>query len=138
MPHKDKEKRNAYAKEYRAKNKEKEKARIKEYRAKNKEKEALKKKEWYQKNKERIKSYKKQYYSENRDKSRIRKWKSQGIIDGDFPLLNEVFEKETHCWICCVEYSKTRRKCVDHDHSIKDQPNVRYICCHSCNSNVVG
>ena len=25
-------------------------------------------------------------------------------------------------------------RCVDHDHAINDRPNVRMICCNSCNS----
>jgi len=164
MPHKDKEERKAYAKEYRAKNKEriraeqkeyndknrerrkeyyqKNKERIdakeKEYRAKNKEKRKAYEKEYYAKNKEKYKAYGKQYKAKNKDKSRIKHWKYQGIIDGDFPLLNEVFEQQTHCWICGVEYSKTRIKCLDHDWEITDDSNPRYICCHYCNINVVG
>jgi len=123
MPRKDKEERKAYDKEYSAKNKEKRKAQRKEY---------------YQKNKEKIALTKKEHRANNPDKYRIKEWKYQGIIDDDFPLLEKVFDKETHCWICLEEYSKTRIKCLEHDHSIKDEPNVRYICCHKCNLFVVG
>ena len=94
--------------------------------------------ERYLKNKERILAISKIWKDNNRDKRRIEKWNSRGVIDGDFPLLHYVYEKETHCWICLEEYSKSRIKCLDHDHSIKDQPNVRYICCHICNTKVVG
>jgi len=108
MPHKDKEERIAYYKEYYQKNIEKEKARCKKY------------------------------YDNNPDKFRIRNWKDQGIIDGDFDLLNEVFKEQTHCWICLEEYIGTRIKCLDHDWSIKDDSNPRYICCNVCNLHVVG
>ena len=109
----------AYNKEYRDKNKEK----FKEYRAKTKEK---------------IKAINKEYYQKNRDKFRIHQWKRRGIIDGDFELLNQVFEKETHCWICWEKYDKTRIKSLDHDWEIKDNSNPRYICCNVCNVFVVG
>jgi len=122
MP-KTKEEKNAYYREYYQKNKEKEKEYQNEYRAKNREILAEKSK---------------QYYANNRDKYRIRNWKRQGIIDGDFPSLNEVFKKETHCWICWEKYSKTRIKSLDHDWEIKDDSNPRYICCHVCNTFVVG
>jgi len=119
MPHKDKEERIAYYKEYYQKNKEK-------------------RKEYYQKNIEKEKARCKKYYDNNPDKFRIRNWKDQGIIDGDFDLLNEVFKEQTHCWICLEEYIGTRIKCLDHDWSIKDDSNPRYICCNVCNLHVVG
>ena len=157
MPHKDIEKRKAYNKEYYQKNKEKGKAKRKEYEAKNKEKikakasarfgkwyEKNKEKvkarsnEWYHKNKEKVAERAKEYYLNNKDKSRISHWKQKGIIDGDFPLLEKVFMKETNCWICGVEYCQKRFKCLDHDWDITDDSNPRYICCHYCNINVVG
>jgi len=88
--------------------------------------------------KEERNAYHREYRAKNPDKMRILTWKQRGIIDGDFTLLNQVFEKETHCWICWEKYSKTRRKCLDHDWDIKDDSNPRYICCHTCNVNVVG
>ena len=118
--------------------KEERKAYLREYRDNNKEKIAEKNKKYRANNKEKEKAYKKQYYAENPDKYRIRNWKDQGIIDGDFPLLEKVFDKETHCWICWKPYIGTRRKCLDHDWDIKDDSNPRYICCHTCNIYVVG
>ena len=142
MPHKDKDERLAYYKQYREKNKEKKLAYDRERYHKNKEKEKARKKKYYHKNKEKIclklKEKNKQYREENRDQIRIKKWKAQGIIDGDFDLLHEVFKEQTHCWICWEPYIGTRIKCLEHDHSIKDEPNVRYICCNTCNLNVVG
>ena len=138
MP-KTKEETNAYQRELYQKNKEKIRARTKQYYAKNIEKEKARRKKYYEKNKETIALREKKYYANNPDKYRIRNWKIQGIIDGDFELLNEVFKKETHCWICWEPYNGTkRRKCLDHDWDIKDDSNPRYICCHLCNVNVVG
>ena len=118
--------------------KEDRKAYEKEYRAKNREKRKAYEKEYYQKNKEKIALTKKEHRANNPDKYRIKEWKSQGIIDGDFPLLEKVFMKETHCWICGVEYCQKRFKCLDHDWEITDDSNPRYICCHYCNLHVVG
>ena len=115
------------------------KAYMKTYRQNNKEKLKQQRKEYYAKNKEKGKQQTKEYRENNFHKTRILDWKRQGIIDGDFPLLNEVFEKETHCWICWKPYNGRKiRKCLDHDWSIKDDSNPRYICCHSCNVHVVG
>ena len=123
MPYKNKEDKNAKAREYYHRDKEKRKAYHKNYRANNKEKE---------------KARRKKYREENPDKLRIKQWKRRGIIDGDYNLLNEVFKEQTHCWICWEPYIGTRRKCLDHDWDIKDDGNVRYICCHTCNLHVVG
>ena len=152
MP-KTKEEKNAYHKEYYQKNIEKIAEKKKEYRANNKERILAKHKEYYAKNKAKIKECREEHYKKNKaklaeknkqynkeypEKKRIAQWKRRGIIDGDFDLLNEVFEKETHCWICWKPYIGTRKKCLDHDWDIKDDGNVRYICCNTCNTFVVG
>ena len=119
--------------------KEEKNAKERERYYKNKDERLVKCKQYYDKNKEKVKAYSKKYYAENTDKARIKQWKKQGIIDGDFPLLEKVFEEQTHCWICWESYNVTKRKkCLDHDWDIKDDDNVRYICCHTCNVNVVG
>ena len=131
----DKEKRKVWNKSYREKHKEKIRAYKKQHNAEHK----AYMKQYYAKNKEKEVLRQKKYRENNFHKTRILDWKRQGIIDGDFPLLNEVFEKETHCWICCEPYNgRKKRKCLDHDWSIKDDSNPRYICCHSCNVHVVG
>ena len=63
----------------------------------------------------------------------IRIWKSRGIIDEDFNSLYEMFIEQTNCWICDKEFEPKGDRCLDHDHSIDDGPNVRYVCCRSCN-----
>ena len=116
-------------------NKEKHKAWSKEYYQKNKEKD----KQYRANNKEKVKARHKKYREENPDKLRIKHWKNRGIIDGDFPLLEKVFKQQTHCWICWEPYNgEKKRKSLDHDWDIKDDDNVRYICCHTCNTTVVG
>ena len=70
----------------------------------------------------------------------INQWKHSGIIpeNGDYDALYERFINTTHCEKCSVEMTTDRlststTKCCDHDHDIKDAPNVRGIICHSCN-----
>tara|TARA_R110000772_G_C12925930_1_gene399081 strand:+ start:85 stop:486 length:402 start_codon:yes stop_codon:yes gene_type:complete len=66
--------------------------------------------------------------------TRIANWKARGMIDDDFDDLYEYMLNETHCMVCLKEYKNTKDRHVDHDHDIKDEPNVRYICCNICNT----
>jgi len=141
MPYKDPEK----AKEYRKKNKEKVKEYQKEYYLKNREKVLQREKQYQLKNKEKIQEYKKKHQKEY-NKSEIYKkshrifgWKKQGIIFHDWDLLYEIYLQTTHCDNCnCLltydRYFRKTTKCMDHDHSITDNENVRNILCHSCNN----
>tara|TARA_R110001592_G_scaffold6681_1_gene35922 strand:- start:59 stop:451 length:393 start_codon:yes stop_codon:yes gene_type:complete len=122
-----------YQKQYREKNKEK----LKQWRLKNKEKI----KEYNEKNKEKINESKMKYKKTEKGKKslRISRWKHYGIIFHDFDLLYEMYLQTTHCDNCnCLltydRYTTTTTKCVDHDHSITDDENVRNILCHCCNS----
>jgi len=154
MP-KTKEEKDEYAKKYRKnnkekialgqkqhylKNKEKIAISIKEYQLKNKEKISLSGKQYYLKNKEKISIQNKEYYNspEGNKKIRIKNWKQKGIIDNDFSALYDYLIKETNCMICFEPYKSSNNICLDHDHSITDEPNVRYICCQYCNIYVVG
>ena len=122
MP-KSREERLAQRKEYREKNKERLKSEFKELYKKNRECELIRMKVW----------------KDNNPKlCRINKWKLRGIIDGDFDSFYEYWIKETNCMICGIKYSKSNHKCVDHDWSIKNDDNIRYICCRNCNVHVVG
>ena len=78
--------------------------------------------EWRKNNLQNYKS--KQKYS----------WKKQGIIDADYDALYEYLLNEKNCMICLKDYKNNRDKQVDHDHSITDDDNVRYICCLRCNT----
>ena len=71
---------------------------------------------------------------------RISRWKSQGIRTADWNALHERFMSTTHCEKCdvllTIDRENTRTtKCLDHDHSIKDRPNVRAVLCNACNAN---
>tara|TARA_R110001599_G_scaffold333297_1_gene549212 strand:- start:8 stop:568 length:561 start_codon:yes stop_codon:yes gene_type:complete len=70
--------------------------------------------------------------------SRKSAWKRAGIIFDDVDKFYEKFLSTTHCQICkkqlTVDKNNTHStRCVDHDHTITDKENVRYICCLSCN-----
>tara|TARA_R110000765_G_C18487948_1_gene553557 strand:+ start:82 stop:492 length:411 start_codon:yes stop_codon:yes gene_type:complete len=86
-----------------------------------------------------IKIYQKKYQQSPKGKKsyKIASWKSQGIISADWGLLYETFINTTHCELCAIELiegKKTNSRCLDHDHNIKDDDNVRYILCHKCNN----
>lgn len=72
--------------------------------------------------------------------NRISRWKRKGIIVEDWDAFYDYFLSITNCQLCQKElttdrYSTHSTKCVDHDHSINDRPNVRTICCQTCNAN---
>ena len=94
-----------------------------------------------EKNKEKIYEYNKQYYLDNPKIYIISQWKYQGIIveDDDWDGFYDYFITQTNCWICDKIYSndKLNRRCLDHDHDLLDEPNIRYICCNYCNLFIV-
>ena len=99
-------------------------------------------KKWYDDNKEKKTERQKQYYLDHPKIFTIKRWKQQGIIveDDDWEGLYQYFIKETNCWICNKVYNKDinmDRRCLDHDHNLLDEPNVRYICCNYCNINII-
>ena len=95
------------------------------------------KKEYYHKNKEKNKQYYKEYNQTplNRKKIRINRWKRWGIIFHDYDLLHDIYLSTTHCYFCkcLLNQCGSSRKCVDHNHDIHDNDNVREILCNSCN-----
>jgi hypothetical protein len=129
MPFKDRERRLEYHKEYNIKNKE----RIKKYN-----------KEYRSKNRERILEYNKEYgkeYSQTENgkkKNRISDWKRQGIIYHDYDILYDIYINTKNCDDCNCFLTQDKKttsttRCLDHDHSITDNENVRGVVCHSCN-----
>mgnify|MGYP003661652593 CR=1 FL=1 len=89
------------------------------------------KKEW-------SKPYNQQWYINNHKKTTITRWEKRGVIDENLSLVYDYFITQTHCWICDMEYNKSYKRCLDHDHDELVNDNIRYICCHPCNSNIVG
>ena len=87
---------------------------------------------------EKRKAYKKEYNQTPKVKKSLRicDWKRQGIIFHDYDLLHDIYLSTTHCHFCNCELNQCNksRKCVDHNHDIHDNENVREILCHSCNS----
>lgn len=71
---------------------------------------------------------------------RISRWKRNGIIVDDYDKFYDLYLSTANCEKCKKELTIDKQtthstKCVDHDHSINDLPNVRMICCNSCNVN---
>ena len=103
---------------------------------KDKEREKQYQKEYRIKNKEKIAEY---FKTENGKKSiRINNWKTQNIIFHDYDFLYDIFINTTNCDDCkrCLTQdnkTKSTTKCLDHDHSITDNENVRGVVCHTCN-----
>ena len=107
---------------------------------KNKEKMAGYKKAWAEKNKGKAYASEKAYRQTPKGKksSRIRKWKSRGIISNDYGALYERYINCEYCENCGVQLTEDRyttktRRCLDHDHAITDKENVRNVLCNSCN-----
>ena len=73
----------------------------------------------------------------NHDKEKISIWKSRGIITNDFNNVYDVYINTTNCDYCNKKFKNTLDRCLDHDHSIKDNNNIRGIICRPCNTSDV-
>ena len=74
--------------------------------------------------------------------TRICQWRERGIIVeyNDWDSFYEIVIATTHCQKCGKKLTTDKKRThatrvVDHDHSIKNKPNVKYVCCHACNIN---
>lgn len=70
--------------------------------------------------------------------SKIKCWKSQGIISDNWDKIYDRYIKTLYCENCNCKLVRggTRCKetaCIDHDHLINDRDNIRNILCMSCN-----
>ena len=121
MPYKSKDKKNEYDKQYYQKNKQKRN----EYR-----------REHQQQNREKYNEYNRQYRGTEKGikKSRINMWKKRGIICFDWEFLYDIYIHCDTCDFCHNHFKNTADRCLDHDHSITDDMNIRGILCRSCNS----
>tara|TARA_R110002073_G_scaffold273850_1_gene437332 strand:- start:35 stop:544 length:510 start_codon:yes stop_codon:yes gene_type:complete len=134
----NKEKINEYSKKYRENNVEKEKKRRKKYKENNKEKI----KEYNENNKDKAKKRQKKYDQSPKGikSNTLSNWRRRGIIDPDLESVYNYFITQTNCWICDKEYNKDinmDKRCLDHDHDLIDEPNIRYICCNYCNLHII-
>jgi|TARA_R110001592_G_scaffold66054_1_gene202734 hypothetical protein len=111
----------------------------KQYYNSNREKINKYRRTWNKNNRKYYREYQQQWKKDNPEKyhkkSAIDTWKQHGIIDEDLSTVYDYFITQTHCWICGVEYNKSYRRCLDHNH---DTGEIRYICCSICNRWVVG
>ena len=158
----DKKERNKIAvAKYRLKNKDKIKAYNKKWSEDNKELKASLHKKWNDENKDKVKVYnkqwkidnpekvkineknrdhvkkrqsKKQWAKNNHDNVKISGWKSYGIITTDWNNVYDVYINTTNCNYCNKKFKNTLDRCLDHDHSIKDNNNIRGIICRPCNT----
>ena len=93
------------------------------------------------KNLQKIKAYrdkhkekKRQWDLNNPNKVRIGQWKAQGIITDDFDNVYNIYIDTTNCDYCKKEFMNSLDRHLDHDHSIKDNNNIRGILCRVCNT----
>jgi len=147
----NKEKRKQQVNNYYQNNKQK----IKEYQQKYSQTENGKQKinkrhrEAYSKNPERIQVNNKKYRESDKGKetikayeesdkykkqSKIARWKHQGIITDDFDNIHSIYMNTTNCDYCKKEFMNSLDRHLDHDHSIKDNNNIRGILCRTCNT----
>ena len=101
--------------------------------------------------KARRSAYNKEYHRKNREKilqrfsvyqkteafhkiNVIASWKRQDIVcDGEWDEVWEWWSSTKQCDICDVSL-EGKKKCLDHDHHLKDEYNVRGILCSKCNN----
>ena len=137
MPHADPEKRKEYNRQYYLKNKEKLDKQNRKYYQENKDTQSVYQKQYREQNKEKISEYKKQYKKDNPKKTKISKWKQQGIISDDWDAVYERVMNTEYCELCNVKLTdgkivglcKTTR-CLDHDHKTGQ---IRNVVCITCN-----
>ena len=93
-----------------------------------------------ERNREKIAEHQREYgQTENGKKHlRINNWKRHGIIADNWEEVHAWFMEVDTCDICdCVftrdRYNTSSSKCLDHDHSIKDDYNIRGVICNTCN-----
>ena len=131
MPYKDPEKR-------------KECGRKSYHKCKTKQKNRDYRREYVENNKEQREKYKKEWRKTPRGKesTAIGNWKKRGIIFHDLKWLYGTYITRTHCDNCNCELTDGKpitetTRCLDHNHDITDDNNVRGIVCWNCNINII-
>tara|TARA_R110002126_G_scaffold284696_2_gene434566 strand:+ start:53 stop:502 length:450 start_codon:yes stop_codon:yes gene_type:complete len=62
-------------------------------------------------------------------------WKNRGIIFAE--RFNEIYDRyiySSHCDKCNKKFKKSLDRCLDHDHLITDNFNIRAVLCRNCNT----
>lgn len=103
-----------------------------------KERKSISNKKYLKKNRDKILKWNQLWVNKNPIKNHKSKtlfaWRKAGIKDIDLPQLYEFVIKETNCWVCGIEFGKSRTKmnfrALDHDH---DTGEPRMVCCTKCN-----
>ena len=70
----------------------------------------------------------------NHNKEMISIWKSRCIITDDWDNVYDVYINTTNCDYCNKKFKDNKDRHLDHDHSIKDDNNIRGILCCRCNT----
>ena len=104
-------------------------------------------KKWYEQNKEKNTIACKKYREtkngiekrniwrvNNHDKECIFRWIHKGIITTDWDNVYDVYINTTNCNYCNKKFKDNLDRHLDHDHSIKDDNNIRGILCRVCNT----
>jgi len=89
-------------------------------------------------------AYVREYHQSPAGKKRgkIKNWKKYGIVSNDWNATYEKFMNTLNCenlqcnvLLTTGRYITATTKCLDHDHSIINEYNIRAVLCHSCNVN---
>jgi len=115
---------------------------------KNKEERAEYNRQYHLDNKEKILEYHRQYNLDNKEKrkeyrqtpqgkklNKISSWKTYGLLWDNQEEIDKIYERyltSKRCEKCDEEYTETNWKCMDHCHNTGK---FRNILCHRCNIN---
>jgi len=61
-------------------------------------------------------------------------WKKRGIISNDWEKTYDYYINCFYCEWCDKEFDCNANRCLDHDHDINDDVNIRGVLCRGCNS----
>ena len=147
-----KERNRIAAKKYRDKNKDKIAIRNKQFRidnptycktymakycADNKEHLLAIKKKWRLANLDKDAANSAKWRANNPEQSKksnnISSWKGWGIISDDWDKTYDYYINTHYCEYCDEAFINSKDRHLDHDHSIKDDLNIRGVLCSKCN-----
>ena len=87
---------------------------------------------------EKSKNTRKLYRQKNKEKiaiqQKIRQWRYRGIISKDFDKTYKYYIDCRYCEFCDEPFKNSEDRCLDHDHTIDDDDNIRGVLCRGCNA----